>query len=247
MANPIDEDYALRVDDLILNALAIPGRKARPVVLFQVVLTLQARDLVRAGFFLSKHRHTTASWLCVRSLAELVIRMKWLGKSDSRFWCLIIGEDVDSLRRHLNARKPHRLKRAAIQAINSRLTDFLSKVPKRGPYWDRKNQRFKGTPTVKQMAQKANAITIYNGEFRYSSLHVHSSTRVFTHSELSPRDPRKLMFQIEATRNAEAPPDRQLFTLYLKAVSILQQCGFPIDDHELTRIRTDSWAQQGNR
>jgi Family of unknown function (DUF5677) len=243
VADPTLEDYALRLDVLILKALEIPGRKASAVVLFQIALALQARDLVSAGFFLSKHRHLTASWLCVRSLSELVIRMKWLGKSHSRFCCLIIGEEVAEHRRLMNERQPHKLKKAAIKAVSERLDWFLSTVPKRGPYWDKRRKQFRRPPTVKVMAQQANALSVYNKEFRYSSWHVHSSTRIFTHAEMSQVDPKKLKFQIEAAKDAEVPPDRSLFNLYLRAIFTLQRCGFPIDDQDFARIGNDFGIQ----
>src|SRR5207302_8763841 len=131
----------------------------------------------------------------------LRIRMKLLGRSYARFCCLIIGEEGAALRRHTADRKPHRLKKAAIKAINERLARFS--VPKRGPYWDRKNKRFKEPPNVKVMAQQGSSLNVYYNEFRYSSLHVHSSTRIFTHVEMQGGDPRKLMFEIEAAKDAE--------------------------------------------
>lgn len=246
MTNPTTlEGYAKRLDGLIRKALETPGGKAPAVVLFQIALALQARDLVRAGFFLSKHRHLTASWLCVRSLSELVIRMKWLGKSHSRFCCLIIGEEIAEHRRLMNERKPHKLKKAAIKAVSERLDWFLSTVPKRGPYWNKKKKQFRSPPSVKVMAQQANALSVYNKEFRYSSWHVHSSTRIFTHIEMLQGDPRKLMFQIEADKGGEVSPGRTLFDLYLRALSSLRNSGFAIDEQDFAGIINDFGTQHG--
>lgn len=245
MSLPTFEDYALRMNRLIVKALEVPGKKAPAVVLFQIGLILQAWDLVSAGFFLSKHRHLTASWLCVRSLAEIVIKMKWLGRSHSRFCCLIIGEEVAEQRRLMNDRQPHKRKKAAIKAVNDRLAWFLSIVPKRGPYWNKKKKQFREPPTIKKMAQQARALTVYNKEFRYSSWHVHSSTRIFTHTAMGPTEPRKLKFLIEAEKDVEIVPDRFLFNLYLRAVSSLQNSGFTIDEGQLRRILHDFGVQHG--
>jgi hypothetical protein len=167
MPLPTFEDYAQRLNRLIMKQLEVPGKKAPAVVLFQIGLILQAWDLVSAGFFLSKHRHLTASWLCVRSLAEIVIKMKWLGQSHSRFSCLIIGEEVAEQRRLMNDRQPHKLKKVAIKAVSDRLTGFLSAVPKRGPYWNKKKQQFREPPSIKVMAQQGHAMSVYNREFRF--------------------------------------------------------------------------------
>lgn len=239
------ESYALRLDGLVQGALRTPDKKASPTTLFQIALILQARDLVRAGFFLSKHQHLTASWLCVRSLAEIIIKMKWLGKSHSRYCCLIIGEEVAEQRRLTNERQQHRLKKAAIKAVNDRLDWLSSSVPKRGPYWDKKRKRFKEPPPVKVMAGQANALTVYNKEFRYASWHVHSSTRIFTHVETLEGDPKKLVFQIDADKDAETPPDQSLFNLYLRAVFMLRNLGVAIDEGEFAQIVSDFGKQHG--
>lgn len=122
------------LDDLIVRTFQLSGQPASLALLYQMVLILQARNLFLSGLFLVKHDKTEASWLCLRSLAEIVIRMKWMGNSFSRFCCLAIGEEIAAEKRLRGERRQRRLKNQALQSVNDRLASFLGSVPKRGPY-----------------------------------------------------------------------------------------------------------------
>ncbi len=191
-----------------------------------MALVLQARDMFLSGLFLVKHDKTDAAWLCLRSLTEIVIRMKWMGSSFSRFCCLAIGEEIAAEKRLRGEKRRRRLKDRALQTVNDRLASFLAAVPKRGAYWDRRRKRFKAPPTLKEMARQAHALGIYSAEFRYVSLYVHSSNRVIHRFVKQDENSERFTFSMTPDPDERISPERFLLSLLFLAAEAARKPAF---------------------
>ena len=129
----------------------------------------------------------------------------------------------------------------ALKSVGERISGAQLKFPKRGSYWNKTKKEFKKLPSLEVMARQARAKNIYQTEFRYGSLYVHASDRIF-HRWVE-RTPDEFLFHVEPIAEEKVPSGGTLLYLYLAAVRIAANCGLAIDKDVLVKISRSAKGQ----
>ena len=171
-------DAGREVAQLLEDSLLTNGAVKDYTELYTTGLALQFLSNLKAALSLLEQGTDSEAWIIGRSMAELVIRVKWVHKRRSNAIWMVIGTEQAELNRFLSSKDLSRGRKEAIAALQERLK-VLPKLSKKGRYWDKTTPwKVRTLPKILRIAKESGTLNIYRGFFKLGSEHTHASHRV---------------------------------------------------------------------
>jgi hypothetical protein len=232
------------------------------VSLFHATSITQVRELLLTAEACADANRPVGGWMVTRSIAEIVIRMCWVGTNDDRLFWLITSQKFqnrnkaaefrDVLMERLSALKDGPEKQnagktireliavqdAAIAGADEVLREYERHFSETAEYWNASKKKLKKLPTLKDMARVApETEDLYYRQYSFACWYVHAAENVigdYVGPEVEGGDGMALYFDLppEEVEMALSTVLSMAFMFYLA----LARLGFQIDKDRVGKI-----------
>jgi uncharacterized protein DUF5677 len=216
---------------------AAPSAKSYPQ-LYTKGLSLQFLSNLRAALVLISQSFDSETWILGRSMAELLIRVKWVHKKESNAVWMILGTELADLNRFSAHKISSRHRNAAIAAINQRFSKLLPTLSKKGRFWHKTlPNRVRKFPTIEVMAEESGMLKLYRGFFQWGSWHTHASHRVLERFMVLDAD-RNFMgsFVLKPIREDLSFTTHHILCITIIFLGLLRKYGYPVNDNRFQAL-----------
>jgi len=164
---------------LLADSVTAPRSIKSYTDLYSLGLALQFHTNFSAALSLLSQGFESEAWIVGRSMAEILIKLKWVHKRKSNTHWMVLGTELANHRRFSSEKSRSRLRKAAIAAIEQRFLNVLPRLSKKGRFWHKtKSGQVRTLPNIKEMAKEAGMVGVYQGFFKWGSDHSHASHQI---------------------------------------------------------------------
>lgn len=178
--SPNDTEILAKELEQLLTASILSAPKPKAFAdMYVIGSVLQFTNHFRAAQVLLSGGFESEAWILVRTMTEILIRVKWAKRNKSNAVWILLGTDSEEANRFRKQGSRSKSKTAAIQCIDQHLNQIKPTLPRNARYWNPKSPKdFRQLPTMKRMAEECGMLKIYWSWFKKGSDHTHSACRV---------------------------------------------------------------------